>query len=66
MHGAAIAAAIGLACIWAMTKETDSWQYRGGFVIAAALVAVVIASVTQHEHAGPLCWLLSRTPLRAI
>jgi len=66
MHGAAVVAAIGLACIWAMTKETDSWQYRGGFVIAAALVAIVIASVTRHEDTGPLGRVLSWTPLRAI
>jgi peptidoglycan/LPS O-acetylase OafA/YrhL len=66
LHGAAIIAAVGLALIWVRTTDSDAWQYRGGFVVAATLVAIVIASVTQREHSGPLGWLLSRAPLRAI
>ena len=66
LHGAAIIAAVGLALIWVRTTDSDTWQYRGGFAVAATLVAIVIASVTQREHSGPLGWLLSRAPLRAI
>jgi peptidoglycan/LPS O-acetylase OafA/YrhL len=63
---AAIAAAIGLAVIWTTTAETDGWQYRGGFALAAVLVTVVIAGVTLPGHAGPLGAALSSAPLRAI
>ena len=66
LHGAAIAAACGLAFIWTTTSETDGWQYRGGFALAAVLVAVVIASVTLPGDTGPLGKLLSSAPLRAI
>jgi len=66
LHGAAIAAACGLAFIWSTTSETDGWQYRGGFTLGAVLVAVVIASVTLPGNTGLLGKFLSSAPLRAI
>jgi peptidoglycan/LPS O-acetylase OafA/YrhL len=66
LHGAAIAAALALAVIWTTTSESDGWQYRGGFALAAVLVTVVIASVTLPGDTGPLGALLSSAPLRAI
>ena len=44
----------GSAVIWTTTAESDGWQYRGGFALAAVLVTVVIAGVTLPGHAGPL------------
>jgi peptidoglycan/LPS O-acetylase OafA/YrhL len=59
-------AALALAAIWLRTSYTDAWQYRGGFLISAVLVCVIIASVTRADARGPLAWCLSRAPLRAI
>ena len=63
LHGFGIVAALGLAWIWTSTSEGDDWQYRGGFALAAVLVATVIASVTQHYGRGPLGRVLSWAPL---
>ena len=64
LHGAALGAAAALALVWTTTSDRDAWQYRGGFAATALLVAVVIASVTQPEHRGPLGAVLSLRPLR--
>ena len=66
LHGTALAAAVALAYLWSTTSEKDAWQYRGGYLLAALLVAVVIASVTQSAAPGLLGRLLSRAPVRAI
>jgi peptidoglycan/LPS O-acetylase OafA/YrhL len=66
LHGGAIAAACALAYIWTTTSESDGWQFRGGFALAAVLVAVVIAGVTLPNDTGLLGKLLSSAPLRAI
>jgi lysophospholipase L1-like esterase len=66
LHRGAIAAAVVLGIVWTTTTDGDAWQYRGGFVIAAVLVAVIIASVAQPDASGPLGRALSTTPLRAI
>ena len=66
LHGGAIAAAIALAFIWSTTSEHAGWQYRGGFALAAVLVAVVITSVTEPNGNGPLGALLSIGALRSI
>ena len=66
LHGTAIVAAIALAFIWTTTAERAAWQYRGGFALAAVLVALVITSVTEPNGAGPLGALLSIGALRAI
>ena len=56
LHGGAIAAAIALAFIWSTTSEHAGWQYRGGFALAAVLVAIVITSVTRAErHRATRC-----------
>src|SRR5206468_1964153 len=62
----ACAAAVALGAIWLTTSYSDAWQYRGGFLVTASLVCVIIASVTRPGARGPLAWLLSRAPLRAI
>jgi peptidoglycan/LPS O-acetylase OafA/YrhL len=66
LQGAAPAAAVVLGYLWTSTSDTDAWQYRGGYLLAAVLVAVVIASVTPPDDPGPLGRLLSWAPLRAI
>jgi len=65
-HWAALAAAVALGFIWSSTGELDAWQYRGGFTLAAVLVAVVIAGVTDPVDPGLLGRALSFTPLRAV
>src|SRR5581483_5275652 len=61
VHLAGLVAAAGLGYIWATATEHSDWLYRGGFVVAAVLVAVVIASVTQ-PRCGPLGRVLSLRP----
>ena len=65
LHTTAIGAALLLAWAWARTPDDATWLYRGGFLLTALLVAVVIASVTA-ETAGPLGHLLSLRPVRWI
>ena len=65
LHAAAIGAAALLGYWWSTATEHSDWLYRGGFVIAAVLVAIVIASVTQPNR-GPLGRALSVKPLRFI
>jgi peptidoglycan/LPS O-acetylase OafA/YrhL len=66
LHGAGIAAAAALAWIWTTTSDGDAWQYRGGYALAAVLVAVVIASVAGPSASGPFGRVLSIRPLVAI
>jgi peptidoglycan/LPS O-acetylase OafA/YrhL/lysophospholipase L1-like esterase len=66
LHGGAVVAALALAVIWSTTSEDASWQYRGGFALAALLVALVIASVTEPNGSGVLGAVLSVAALRAI
>jgi len=63
LHTAAIASALALGWIWATTNGVDGWQYNGGFLLAALLVAVVITSVTQASDVGPLGRVMSFGPL---
>ncbi|MSO78574.1 MAG: acyltransferase [Acidimicrobiia bacterium] len=63
LRGAGVAAAIALACIWATVSDHSDALYRGGFLVEALLVSVVITSITQ-ERSGPLGALLSIAPLR--
>jgi peptidoglycan/LPS O-acetylase OafA/YrhL len=73
LHVAAPFALAALLAFWVVAGtssgdyggEPKSWMYHGGFLICAALAAVVIADVRQF-HAGPLGWVLSRAPLRWI
>jgi peptidoglycan/LPS O-acetylase OafA/YrhL len=65
LHGVAILAVGALGWMWSSTTDGPSWLYTGGFVVAALLVALVIADVSQ-EHAGPVAKVMSWRPLRWI
>jgi peptidoglycan/LPS O-acetylase OafA/YrhL len=65
LHAAASGSAAVLLWTWARTPDDADWLYRGGFAVTAALVAVVIASVTS-EAPGTLGRVLSLRPLRWI
>jgi peptidoglycan/LPS O-acetylase OafA/YrhL len=55
---AGVAAALALAVMWVTISDRAEMLYRGGFLLEAVLVAVVIAAITQ-PGAGPLGALLS-------
>jgi len=55
---AGVAAALALAVMWVTVSDRAEMLYRGGFLLEAVLVAVVIAAITQPS-AGPLGALLS-------
>ncbi len=55
---AGLVAAAGLAVMWVTFSDHADQLYRGGFLLEAVLVAVVIASVVQPRP-GPLGALLS-------
>ncbi len=65
LHGSGIVAAAVLGYWWSTATEHSDWLYRGGFVLAAVLVAVVVAGVTQPDP-GPLGRVLSLAPLRFV
>ena len=65
LHGAALVAVGVLGWMWATTTDGPSWLYLGGFLVAALLVAVVIADVSQ-EQLGPVGRVMSLRPLRWI
>ena len=65
LHATAMGAALLLLWAWARTPDDATWLYRGGLVVTALLVAVVIASVTA-ETPGPVGRLLSLRPVRWI
>jgi len=66
LHRLAPVAALGLAVMWATTADTATWLYRGGFLLAAGLVAVVLASVVDPRHPGPVGRALAWAPLRGL
>ena len=59
----ACAAAVGWA--WLKTSPNDAFLFRGGFLLLALAVAVVIAAAVQPES-GPLGRLLALPPLRGL
>jgi peptidoglycan/LPS O-acetylase OafA/YrhL len=62
---AALASAVGLGWVWARASGDSVFLYRGGFLLLAAAVAVVIAASVQPK-AGPIGRLLSLPPLRGL
>ena len=64
---AVVAGPVALAVVlvmWARTPLTASWLYRGGLVLHAALVVVVILAAVQSG--GPVRRLLGLAPLAAL
>lgn len=56
---------IGLAVCFALTHESDSWLYRGGFLVVAVL-SVAAVRAAAAPTGSPVQRLLARKPLRAI
>ena len=69
LHVGAPAATVALGVFWVRagspTGLPPGWMFRGGFLLCAALGAVVVADVRQ-VHRGPLAVVLSLPPLRWI
>ncbi len=69
LHRTATVAALALGVLWVTAGDdagnASSWMYRGGFLVACLLAAVVIAGVAQPDPGG-LGRLLSNRPLRWI
>ncbi|HUS82766.1 MAG TPA: acyltransferase family protein [Dehalococcoidia bacterium] len=62
---AALACVAGLAWSWTNTPSNSAVLYRGGFLLLAIGVAIVIAAAVQ-PRAGPAGRALSIAPLRAV
>jgi len=62
---AAVVCAVGVGWVWATTSGNSVFLYRGGFLLLAAAVAVVIAASVQPK-AGPIGRILSLPPLRGL
>jgi peptidoglycan/LPS O-acetylase OafA/YrhL len=67
LHVAAPLCAVALGVFWVRAGTgsglVPAWMYHGGFLLCAALAAVIVADVRQAEH-GPLGSLLALRPLR--
>ncbi|MDO8732480.1 MAG: acyltransferase family protein [Actinomycetota bacterium] len=59
-----VLALAGLLGFYVFVGEFAPWLYRGGFLILAGIVALLIA-ITSHPASG-FCWLLGLQPLRYI
>jgi peptidoglycan/LPS O-acetylase OafA/YrhL len=57
--------AVGIGFLWSSTSEDNTLLYRGGFLLLALAVAVVIAAAVQPKP-GPIGRVLSLPPLRAL
>jgi peptidoglycan/LPS O-acetylase OafA/YrhL len=62
---AALLCAVSVGWVWATTSGDSVFLYRGGFLLLAAAVAVVIAASVQPK-VGPIGRLLSLPPLRGL
>ena len=62
---AAILCAVFIGWMWVTTSGDSSFLYRGGFLLLALAVAVVIAASVQPK-VGPLGRVLSLPPLRGL
>ena len=65
LHTASLFAVAILGWMWVTTTDGPSWLYLGGFLVAALLVAVVIADISQEEL-GPVGKVMALPPLRWI
>jgi peptidoglycan/LPS O-acetylase OafA/YrhL len=65
LQTAALVCAVGLGWVWATASGDSVFLYRGGFLLLAGAVAVVIAASVQPK-AGPIGRLLSLPPLRGL
>jgi peptidoglycan/LPS O-acetylase OafA/YrhL len=61
----ALACVVGLAWAWLNTPNNSALLYRGGFLLLALGVAIVIAAAV-HPNVGPVGRALSLAPLRAV
>ncbi|HUI04393.1 MAG TPA: acyltransferase family protein [Acidimicrobiales bacterium] len=55
---AGVAGALGTALLWTLVPPDSTWAFKGGFLVAAACTAAVIASVTTTRTAvgSVLAW----------
>jgi peptidoglycan/LPS O-acetylase OafA/YrhL len=65
LQTAAVVCAVGLGWVWATASGDSVFLYRGGFLLLAAAVAVVITASVQPK-VGPIGRLLSLPPLRGL
>ncbi|MCH7718967.1 MAG: acyltransferase [Chloroflexi bacterium] len=61
----ALAGAIFTGWLWVSASDDSTLLYRGGLLVSAVAIAVVIAAVVQPQR-GPLGRLLSLSPLRGL
>ncbi len=59
----ALAGAAVSAWMWVTVRDSETWMYRGGYLLAAASVAAVIASIARPDP-GLLGRVLSFAPVR--
>ncbi len=65
LQGAAVLCVGGIAWVWVTASGDSTLLYRGGFLLLATGVAVVITAAVQPEG-GPVGRVLSLPPLRAL
>ncbi len=59
----AVIAAVGLVALFLLLKDSSDFLYRGGFLVTAAVTAVVVASLSARSALGralswgPLIWI---------
>jgi peptidoglycan/LPS O-acetylase OafA/YrhL len=60
-------ALVALVVQWLTVGDTAAWMYRGGFVLATVLGAIVVGAVARTaDDGGPLTRALSIAPLRGL
>ena len=63
LHSAGAGSLLVLGAGWSLLSGPPAWMFRGGFLVAALLAGVLIASVSRPDP-GPLGRMLSRGPIR--
>ena len=59
-------AAVGLAVAWLRLDGDGPWPYRGVLPLVSLGGALVIASVADRRHPGPVGWVASFAPLAVV